>query len=73
MRKPKPIEFEVGDIIEGKRNPNKGWKYLIVEKRYREEVIWGESNFLYVVYSFDKDDYFSIFRNFTSQHYKTIG
>jgi len=72
MRTPKPIEFNIGDIIQSKRNPTKGWTFLVVDKRYREEVIWGESHFLYTVYSFDKDDYWPIFRNHTTQHWKIL-
>ena len=32
MRKKKPIEFNIGDLIESKRNPTKGQLYLVIDK-----------------------------------------
>jgi len=70
MRKPRSIEFQIGDIIESKRNPTKGERFLIVDKQPNPDMY--PYNDKYTAYSFERDDYFGIYTKLTSQHWKIV-
>lgn len=78
MRKPKHLDLNIGDIVESKRNPTKGQRYLIVDKQFHAYINHkyprNTYNYhSYIAYSFTNCDYCELSGNATTQIWKIVG
>jgi len=70
MGRTKQLELNIGDIIMSKDKLDKGETYLIVDKELRDLGL--DKYYIYNVYSFQRQAYYTISRDTNNKHYKVL-
>ncbi len=70
MGKTKTLHLNIGDIIVSKARPERGETYFVVDKQ--ERGLEYDRYYIYTIYSFDRNNYYSICRDINNKHYKVL-
>ena len=69
MGRTKQLQFQIGDIIQGKTKLNRGI-YLVVDKKAQME--WSRASYSYTIIGLDIEGTFGIYSDTNNKHWKVL-